>query len=866
MKLKTLFTIQSILLVTHLMIAQNLPVQKTFDKPVLMHYMPWFETPEFNQQWGSHWTMNNQNPNIIIDNNSGKRQIASHFYPLIGPYSSIDPDVIEYHLLLMKYSGVDGVLIDWYGVQGSNGDINSLLTNSNALIDKTSEIGLDFAIILEDRFSRSIADVQQNIKYMSDYYFSENNYFRDVTSNKPFLGIFGPITFEQESDWNAIMPFASEDLKFLTLWKESGDAGNQASGEYAWIFNEDDKNNYANSLEEFYRDEAPQLDTFMGVAYPGFKDFYEEGNSGSGFFTIEHNGVTTLNETLQLVDKYKANIDLLQLATWNDFGEGTMFEPTFEFGFSFLTSLQQYLGVNFGLEELEQIHRLYTLRKKYASNATINQELNNALHQFLQLNPVQAKTIMDIIEGVSEDQIQAEHYDDMFGVQFENNKTTVGFFDDSDWLLYENIDFGNATQSIVFNLAKGDIGGYFELRLDNLNGPLLATYYPENTGGWTQFEQQETNIEQVSGVHNLYIIARDREGVCNFDWFSLSENKIHEPNWELFWSDEFNGNQLDESVWTKVYHGNPDNGEIQFYTQREENIKVSNGTLKLIARKETYTGQGPWMNAPVTRNYTSGKIESQGKLTFQYGKIEVRMKIPRGKGTWPAFWMLGENLFDAGIGWPKCGEIDIMEHGQDFNNVGSAIHTEKYNHTIGTQLTGTYLIDDYDTDFHTYGFEWSENKLRFYVDGDYYFAVTKEQLGNSEAEWPFDQPFWLILNQAVGGAWGGTPDDSLYPHTTEIDWVRVYKDSVLSVLDNPISTSDIQIYPNPVTDSFWLQVKNRNEKFEIGVYDINGRLIKIFSKYIEDKILIDVSDLTKGFYTLHIKTNKGSISTKFIKE
>jgi hypothetical protein len=88
----------------------------------------------------------------------------------------------------------------------------------------------------------------------------------------------------------------------------------------------------------------------------------------------------------------------------------------------------------------------------------------------------------------------------------------------------------------------------------------------------------------------------------------------------------------------------------------------------------------------------------------------------------------------------------------------------------------------------------------------------------------------------------------------------------LSVLDNPISTSDIQIYPNPVTDSFWLQVKNRNEKFEIGVYDINGRLIKIFSKYIEDKILIDVSDLTKGFYTIHIKTNKGSISTKFIKE
>ncbi|WP_445748961.1 carbohydrate-binding protein [Polaribacter sp.] len=866
MQFRLLFSIPLIVLVTNLLTAQNLPVPKTYNKSVLMHYMPWFETPEFNQKWGSHWTMNTQNPDIIVDATTGKRQIASHFYPLIGPYSSIDPAVIEYHLLLMKYSGIDGVLIDWYGVQGSNGDINSLLTNSNALIDKTDDIGLNFAIILEDRFSRNIGDVQQNMTYMKDNYFNKSNYFRYGVSNKPFLGIFGPITFEQESDWTAIMPSAGEDLTFLTLWKEAEDAGSHSDGEYAWIFNDDTQNNYHAYLEEFYRDKANQLDIFMGVAYPGFKDFYEEGNSGPGFFTIDHNESNTLNQILQLNSQYQSNIDVLQLATWNDFGEGTMFEPTEEFGFSFLTTLQTYLGVSYGLEELEQIHRLYTLRKKYASSTTINLELDKALQQFLQLNPDQAKTTMDVIEGVSEDQIQAENYDDMFGVQFENNRTTVGFFDDGDWLLYENIDFGNTTQSIIFNLAKGNTGGYFEVRLDNLTGPLLATYYPENTGGWTQFIEQQINIEEVSGVHDLYITAHQREGVCNFDWFKLSENKIYEPNWQLFWSDEFNGNQLDETVWSKVHHGNPDNGEIQFYTPREENIEVSDGTLKLIARKETYTGQGPWMNTPVTRSYTSGKVESQGKLTFQYGKIEARMKLPRGKGTWPAFWMLGENLFNPGVGWPKCGEIDIMEHGQDFDNLGAAIHTEKYNHTIGTQLTGTYLIDDYDTNFHIYGFEWTEDKLSFYVDNDYYFTVTKEQLGDSEAAWPFDQPFWLILNQAVGGAWGGTPDDTLYPHTTEIDWVRVYKDTPLSISDNQIDNSKIKFYPNPVVDKFWLEVKNGSEKIAIRICDVNGRLIKFSYKNIQDKILVDVTGLSKGFYTIRVKTNSTSISTKFIKK
>ena len=121
-----------------------------------MHYMPWFDTPDYHTGWGWHWTMNNQDPNVIVDSLTGRRQIASFFYPLIGAYASIDPDVIEYHLLLMKYSGVDGVIIDWYGVQGTNGDINRLLDNSNALIDRTDEVGLSFTVMMEDRFLLSL--------------------------------------------------------------------------------------------------------------------------------------------------------------------------------------------------------------------------------------------------------------------------------------------------------------------------------------------------------------------------------------------------------------------------------------------------------------------------------------------------------------------------------------------------------------------------------------------------------------------------------------------------------------------------------------------------------------------------------------
>ena len=394
MKSRSFFLLCLGMLVTHLLPAQAARVAKTYDKPVLMHYMPWFDTPEFGGAWGYHWTFNNRNPDRIVN---GRREIAAHYYPLIGPYGSSDPDVVEYHLLLMKYAGVDGVLVDWYGEQGSNPDVGSLLRNSNALINRTDEAGLEFGLIFEDRFTTSVQQGRNNMAYAGNNYFNRPNYFR--YNNDPLVGVFGPITFESPQQWSTILGGAGQDVEFLTLVYESEDAGGNADGEYVWIYEEEPANDYYQRMEAYYRDRAPGQGTVMGVAYPGFKDFYAEGGAGNSFFTIPHNGTNTLNQVLGLVNQYDRDIDLLQLATWNDFGEGTIFEPTEEFGFSFLTTLQDFLGVSYGEAELRQILRLYQLRKRFRGDAAKQALLNQAYGHFVALRVAEAIAALDAAEG-----------------------------------------------------------------------------------------------------------------------------------------------------------------------------------------------------------------------------------------------------------------------------------------------------------------------------------------------------------------------------------------------------------------------------------------------------------------------------------
>ncbi len=379
---------------------QSVPVAKSNPTKVYMHYMPWFQTPGSlggtgGSQWGWHWRMNTQNPSIIDGN--GKRQIAAHFYPKIGPYDSSDPNVLEYHMLLLKYSGVDGVMIDWYGVQGSNGDVGSLLNASNAIVNQTATHGLGFSVVLEDRFARNIADETANMHYLRDNYFNQSNYIKAGADNRPLLPIFGPVTFQSPSQWSQILPETGTDPEFLPLLYQSSDAGTNADGEYAWPYQDANTSNHLSKLRTFYTSQAPHLGTVGGVAYPGFHDFYQEGGAGSSLFYIPENDGQTLTDTLELYETYQVddNLNFLQLATFNDFGEGTMFEPTVEDGFRALNQIQQFTGVPYGTDELQLIYELYLARKKYAGHPATQTMLDQVSTRLDELDVSGARTLLD---------------------------------------------------------------------------------------------------------------------------------------------------------------------------------------------------------------------------------------------------------------------------------------------------------------------------------------------------------------------------------------------------------------------------------------------------------------------------------------
>lgn len=251
----------------------------------------------------------------------------------------------------------------------------------------------------------------------------------------------------------------------------------------------------------------------------------------------------------------------------------------------------------------------------------------------------------------------------------------------------------------------------------------------------------------------------------------------------MVWNDEFSNTGLpDASRWGyDVGGGGWGNNELEYYTNaRLENARCENGNLIIEARKESYQGM----------DYTSARLVTTNKGDWRYGRFEVRAKLPGGKGTWPAIWMLPTTWVYGS--WPSSGEIDIMEYvGYDPGNVHGSIHTEAYNHTIGTQKTSTYVVADAETAFHTYAIEWTRETIDFFVDDVKYFSFANEHTGYKV--WPFDQPFHFILNLAVGGDWGGAEgvDPNIWPQQMVVDYARVYqyitKDQI--VVDGPANVS-----------------------------------------------------------------------------
>ena len=251
----------------------------------------------------------------------------------------------------------------------------------------------------------------------------------------------------------------------------------------------------------------------------------------------------------------------------------------------------------------------------------------------------------------------------------------------------------------------------------------------------------------------------------------LNYNITAPEGYSLVWNDEFDYTGKPNSDWV-IENQNAGwvNNELQTYTSREidgkSTLEVKDGFLYVNCFKGS------------DGKIYSGRMNAKPSTGWQYGYVEARINLPKGKGTWPAFWMMPSNVDWNSDPWPYCGEIDIMEEvGCVPNEVSSSIHTGNYNHTIGTQKTHAMTLPDAEGAFHVYAMEWDENKLTTYVDGKVQLSVTKSALGSDHASWPFDRPFYPIINLAWGGDWGGMKgvDENALPVTMIVDYVRIFQ-------------------------------------------------------------------------------------------
>lgn len=255
----------------------------------------------------------------------------------------------------------------------------------------------------------------------------------------------------------------------------------------------------------------------------------------------------------------------------------------------------------------------------------------------------------------------------------------------------------------------------------------------------------------------------------NYDASTASTNgDTYTPGagWNVYWSDEFNGNSLDTSVWNmEVRNDGCGNNELEYYTDRPNNVWVGGGTLVIKAIKENY----------INRNYTSGRLTTQNKKTWQYGKFAARIMIPTGQGLWPAYWLLGDNIGTAG--WPGCGELDIMENKGSQPTISSgAIHFgPPWPNNMCFSSTYTLPSGNLYSSFHIFELIWTSTNVKWYVDGALFKTVNKSDITGTGQPWVFDHPFFYIINLAIGGTFDGNPGaGTIFPKYMFVDWVRVY--------------------------------------------------------------------------------------------
>ncbi|MRT92093.1 family 16 glycosylhydrolase [Ancylomarina sp. 16SWW S1-10-2] len=320
----------------------------------------------------------------------------------------------------------------------------------------------------------------------------------------------------------------------------------------------------------------------------------------------------------------------------------------------------------------------------------------------------------------------------------------------------------------------------FTYTIDNTR-PNFVTLNNTTTGDYDRISWKYNDLEitgdnineyeiylHKAGIYNieLHVYKGDFEKILTKNITITQDDPDYLDNMSLVWADEFDGTSVNIDNWTFETGANGwGNNELQNYTNGD-NAEIIDGKLIITAKKVN--------DNKAARSYTSTRMISKGKQSFTYGRMEIRAKLPSGKGIWPAIWMLGENI--STVSWPACGEIDIMEYvGYEPDKVHATVHTTSGSGSNGSGSSKT--LETAEEAFHIYGLLWDEDELNFYIDTPDNITHTYAPSVKTEANWPFDKPQFFILNVAVGGDWGGAQgiDNSIFPQTMEVDYVRVYQ-------------------------------------------------------------------------------------------